>query len=309
MRGGQRAEAADQRRRHGPGLRLDSHSALGGGGPTSHPDVRFKRQRHKEQAEKNKTHQAAKGGRRPQGTQQRQPHAALCQPPAGMPTLDTGHTGDGGGGGSGHTRHTSYRIKRRLQLKSASQTPAGPREGSHGHEWRTGAQCRGGGELQGEPRAAHSLEPSFLINWRRRVQGTGPSARGAAGMDAGCRLPGTHSGEGGPHPRDRRQTTWRSCPRSREPGVRLQRESLRRRPRAAHRKRVGGLRGLGVWPPDPGGLPTETVWTGKQGKSGSVQKLLGTTSDNPTACTLTAHSAKKKRLVSETRLCTLLSST
>ena len=82
-------------------------------------------------------------------------------------------------GGSGQRRHTSHRTKRRLQLKSASQTPAGPREGSHGHEWRTGSQCRGGGELQREPRAARSLtrlEASLLINWRRRVQGTGPSA-------------------------------------------------------------------------------------------------------------------------------------
>lgn len=52
----------------------------------------------------------------------------------------------------------------------------------------------------------------------------------------------------------------------------------------------------------------ETAWTGKQGKSRSVQTLPGTASRNTSACTFTAHSTEKKRLVSETQLCTLLSS-
>lgn len=65
MRGGQRAEAADHRRRHGPGLRLDSLSALGeGGGATPLVQTQESRDRGtKSKPRRNRTHQAEKAGR------------------------------------------------------------------------------------------------------------------------------------------------------------------------------------------------------------------------------------------------------
>ena len=175
-----------------------------------------------------------------------------------------------------------------------------------------GAQCRGWGELQREPWGGPLLRPpgvpasSVTGDRESRAQAQqGERLRGWTPA-AACRLVG-HTQERGRPPRDGRQTTWQSCPRSREPGAQPRRASLRRHPRAARRKRVGGLRGQGVQPPDPGGLPTETAWTGKQGKR-SVQKLPGVTSRNTSACALAAHSAKKQRLGLGTQLCTLLSS-
>lgn len=178
----------------------------------------------------------------------------------------------------------------------------------------TGGPGQGAGEgvsyseSPGQPAPSPAWSPVSSLTGDGKSRAQAPQREGLQGWTLAAACLG-HTQERGAHPQDRRQTTWRSCPQSREPGAQPQRASLRRRPRAAHRKRVGGLRGRGVQPPDPGGLPTETVWTGKQGKSRSVQKLLGTTSDNPSACSLTTRSTKKKRLVSETRLCTLLSST
>lgn len=74
----------------------------------------------------------------------------------------------------------------------------------------------------------------------------------------------------------RRSTTWQSCPRSQEREARPQRASQRTRPRAARRRRGAGLQARGAQPPDPGGLPTEKAWTGKQGRRGSARSPLGT---------------------------------
>lgn len=119
------------------------------------------------------------------------------------------------------------------------------------------AQPTGADSTQG---AHHSLtcpapEPPPSLG----AQGAGLAGRGEP-LSSGCR----------------RQTTWRSCPRSREPGERPRRVSLRKRPRAARQRRVEVPWGRGAQPPAPVGLPTEKAWTGRQGRRRSAQTLLGT---------------------------------
>ena len=86
-----------------------------------------------------------------------------------------------------------------------------------------GAQCRGWGELQREPWGGPLLRPpgvpasSVTGDRESRAQAQqGERLRGWTPA-AACRLVG-HTRERGRPPRDGRQTTWQSCPRSREPG-------------------------------------------------------------------------------------------
>lgn len=69
----------------------------------------------------------------------------------------------------------------------------------------------------------------------------------------------------------RNWATWQSCLQSREQEAQLQKLSLRTRPPGAHRqRREGALWEPGEQPPDPAGLLTEKVWTGREEKEASA---------------------------------------
>lgn len=69
----------------------------------------------------------------------------------------------------------------------------------------------------------------------------------------------------------RNWATWQSCLQSRVQEVQLQKLSLRTRPPVAHRqRREGALWEQGEQPPDPAGLLTEKVWTGREEKGASA---------------------------------------
>jgi hypothetical protein len=69
----------------------------------------------------------------------------------------------------------------------------------------------------------------------------------------------------------RNWATWQSCLQSRVQEVRLQKLSLRTRPPAARRqRREGAPWEQGARPPDPAGLLTEKVWTGREEKGASA---------------------------------------